>query len=191
MAVQKLTYTNNAVLEINNCQFRRTGAIEAQLPLGSDFDSANAEAGMILRVVPGDSVMLPESVGDGLLALHYTTEKLYNQYEQGLNNWSCAQDGFLPRLGYLQPGDKFTTNCICYETDTYADDAALKDALASGSLYAIPHTSGRWELVAISAVPADAGIVGIASASDLPNGDYAVQIVITALKGLPTHTHEE
>lgn len=190
MAVQKLTYTNNAVLEINNCQFRRTGAIEAQLPLGADFDSIDAEAGMILRVVPGTSIMLPDGVGDGMLALHYTTEKLYDQYAQGLNNWSCPQDGsFLPRLGYLQPGDKFTTNAICYETGTYADDAALKAALASGNLYAVPHTSGRWQLVPISAVPADAGLVGIAMASDLPNGDYAVQIVITALNGLITHTH--
>ena len=45
-----------------------------------------------------------------------------------------GKEDFLPRLGYLSVGDKFTTNCICYDSakDTsWTSESAFVSALAS------------------------------------------------------------
>lgn len=186
MALTRLTINGKAVLELNQVAFRRDGRIEAQLPLdGTDFASINAEAGMLLKVVPGKSVQLPDAVTDALIALHYTSEKMYDKFNAGLNAWSLPVDTFYPRMGYLAVGDKFTTNCISYlkgaeASDFAADDAAAKALVAAAAttpVYGVPTTNGTIELV--DTIPANTlTVLQVVKATTLPNGDYGVQFIV-------------
>ena len=188
MSLVRYGITGYAVLELNNVAFRRNGSVEAQLPLDdTDFEKDKAEAGMLLRVVPGDAIAYPDTVSDKMIVLHYTTEKLYNQYDQGLNAWACDRElGFYPRLGYLSEGDKFTTNCMSYlqgsaGTDFAANDAAAKvliDAAGTTAVYGVPCTNGGIELVIADNLSADAEVVlQVVKPTTLPNGDYAAQFI--------------
>lgn len=188
MALVRYGIKGSAVLELNNVAFRRDGRVEAQLPLdGTDFASINAEAGMLLKVEPGKSIGLPTNAQDNMVALHYTTEKLYDKFDQGLNAWSLAADsGFLPRVGYLAKGDKFTTNCLSYQqgdagTDFAASDAAAKnliDAAGTTAVYGQPCENGGIELVLDANLDSDAVVVlQVVKPTTLPNGDYAAQFI--------------
>lgn len=59
--------------------------------------------------------------------------------QSGLKSFKLnATDDFLPRVGYLAVGDKFTENCICYDDAEFSNDAAFVSALgaiASTTLY--------------------------------------------------------
>lgn len=133
-------------IELNQVAFRRDGRIEAQCALdGSQFSaSVPAENGMLLAV---DNVKrqihLPTSTYSNLpIALHYSTEHMYDERKPGLKNFalypennSLGMESYVyPRLGYLAVGDKFTTNCVTYETTDFADEDALKAAI--GESYA-------------------------------------------------------
>lgn len=187
MSLVRYGITGYAVLELNNVAFRRDGRVEAQLPLdATDFETAKAEAGMLLKVVPGVGVKLPTGDEDDLLALHYTAEKMYDKFDQGLNGWALAKDSFEPRLGYLAVGDKFTTNCMAYlqgaeRTDFAANDAAAKtliNAAATTPVYGVACANGAIELVAAANLNADAKVVlQVVKPTTLPNGDYAAQFI--------------
>ena len=185
MALTRLTITGKSVLELNQVAFRRDGRIEAQLPLDStDFAAINAEAGMLLKVAPGDAIALPTDATDTLIALHYTTEKMYDKFNAGLNAWSLAVDTFLPRMGYLAVGDKFTTNCIAYKKGAETGDFAANDAAAkvlvaackTTPVYGVACGNGAIELVAT--IPTGAvTVLQVVKATTLPNGDYGVQFI--------------
>lgn len=174
-----------SVLELNNVAFRRDGRIEAQLPLdGTDFANIDAEAGMLLKVVPGVAIALPEDNTEKMVALHYTTEKLYNQFANGLNNWSLSEEaGFLPRLGYLAVGDKFTTNCISYQKGTPgfgATDAAAKtllDAAQTTPVYGVPCENGSIEVVVEDPSATSPVVLQVVKSTTLPNGEFGVQFI--------------
>ena len=67
---------------------------------------------------------------------------IYDERTPGLKNFALnGVNDFYPRLGYLAVGDKFTTNCVCYDSavDTaWATESAFISALgacASNTLY--------------------------------------------------------
>ena len=188
MSLVRYGITGYSVLELNNVAFRRDGRIEAQLPLdATDFETDKAEAGMLLKVVPGVEVTYPDAVTDKMIALHYTTEKMYDQFNQGLNGWACDRLlGFYPRLGYLAVGDKFTTNCLSYlqgsaGADFAANDAAAKaliNAAQTTAVYGVPCANGGIELVLAANLSASAEVVlQVVKPTTLPNGDYAAQFI--------------
>ena len=136
MAINKLTKNGYGQLELNQVAFRRDGRIEAQCALNAtDFASAPAENGMILCVDNVTrTVKLPTSanIAKYPLALNYTAEHMYDTIKNGLKDFKLGiADGFYPRLGYLDVGDKFTTNTVCYDTSDFANDAALKTGAGS------------------------------------------------------------
>lgn len=118
-------------LEINNCAFRRDGRIEAQCkPDATDFSDAVVENGMILAV---DNVArtVKFAVDSSLpVALVYSAEHMYDERKPGLKNFYLnGENDFLPRLGFLSVGDKYTTNCVAYDSSEFADESALESAL--------------------------------------------------------------
>ena len=54
---------------------------------------------------------------------------MYDERLPGLKNFSLKRGSFLPRMGLLAVGDKWTTNCLCYDDGEFADDDALIEAL--------------------------------------------------------------
>lgn len=103
-------------IELNQCAFRRDGRIEAQCKIANaDY----VENGMILAIDNTKREVRYPAAGDYMFGLNYTSEHMYDErLVGGLKYYKTDKDSFLPRLGYLAVGDKFTTNTVVY------DDAA-------------------------------------------------------------------
>lgn len=136
MAAKRFVIDGYGQIEINNCAFRRDGRIEAQCaPNTTDFATAKVENGMLLAV---DNVVREVAFATDSslpIALVYSAEHIYDERTPGLKNFYLnGKNDFYPRLGYLAIGDKFTTNCISYDSavDTeWTSDSAFASALAS------------------------------------------------------------
>ena len=177
MSLKRLVIDGYGQLELNNVAFRRDGRIEAQCKLDStDFASVPAENGMLLAVDNVKRVVrFPKTDEKMPLALHYSAEHMYDERLPGLKNFKLESGSFLPRMGYLAEGDKFTTNCICYDDGDYADEEALDTALKAietTPLYAAPSAIGAWQITA-TATNARALVLG---KTTMPDGQYAVKL---------------
>lgn len=174
-----------AQLELNQVAFRRDGRIEAQSKLktfvastGEDgFDAAHpAENGMLLAFDPAKRE-IRKPADDEKVLLHYSTEHMYDERTPGLKNFCLVPGTFLPRLGYLATGDKYTTNCVSYpKGDTYADEDAFWTAVgncATTALYAHSCADGS-HYVNTTATDAVAQVV---KADTMPDGQKAVQFI--------------
>lgn len=100
-------------IELNQCAFRRDGRIEAQCKIeGADY----VENGMILAIDNTKHEIRYPAEGDYMFGLNYTSEHMYDErLVGGLKYYKTDKDSFLPRLGYLAVGDKFTTNTVVYD----------------------------------------------------------------------------
>lgn len=100
-------------IELNQCAFRRDGRIEAQCKIeGADY----VENGMILAINNTKREVRYPAAGDYMFGLNYTSEHMYDErLVGGLKYYKTDKDSFLPRLGYLAVGDKFTTNTVVYD----------------------------------------------------------------------------
>ena len=109
-------------IELNQCAFRRDGRIEAQCKIeGADY----VENGMILAIDNTKREVRYPAAGDYMFGLNYTSEHMYDErLVGGLKYYKTDKDSFLPRLGYLAVGDKFTTNTV-----VYADTLTLTNAV--------------------------------------------------------------
>lgn len=125
-------------LELNQVAFRRDGRIEAQCKLDDKIEYV--ENGMLLAIDNTKrTVSFPKADGtDEFIALNYTSEHMYDERKTALKDFRLEKNTFLPRLGYLAAGDKFTTNTVSY--DGTLDD--LKTAIAAGTIYGCESTDG-------------------------------------------------
>ena len=186
MAVVRIACDGYAQLELNQVAFRRDGRIEAQSKLkefvastGEDgFDEEHpAENGMLLVFnAPKREISKPAAATDKVL-LNYTSEHMYDERTPGLKNFKLVPGGFLPRLGYLATGDKYTTNCVAYDSSKYSNDSAFWAAVASCAttpLYGCPDSCGA-HLVSDSTANA---IVQVVKGTTMPDGQKAVQFIV-------------
>lgn len=144
----KYTIDGYGQLELNNVAFRRDGRIEAQCALSAeDFsEEVPAENGMILAVDKVNGLIKLPTDTTLPVALHYSSEHMYDERHPGLKNWALVPGTFCPRMGYLSVGDLFTTNCLCYNNTDYTTEEALETALAAcaeTAVYGKTDASGR------------------------------------------------
>ena len=127
MAFKRMVIDGYGQLELNNVAFRRDGRIEAQCALdATDFADVPAENGMLLAVDrTARTVRFCEADEELPIALNYTTEHMYDERANALKDFALERGTFLPRLGYLSVGELFTTNCVGYDSEDFADDEAL------------------------------------------------------------------
>ena len=156
-------------IELNQCAFRRDGRIEAQCKIANaDY----VENGMILAIDNTKHEVRYPAVGDYMFGLNYTSEHMYDErLVGGLKYYKTDKDSFLPRLGYLAVGDKFTTNTVVY------DDAANITTMVYG--YVKAGDNGYIRLSATD--PTQDAIAGapmlrvIDAKATMPNGAPAVK----------------
>ena len=177
MSLKRLVIDGYGQLELNNVAFRRDGRIEAQCKLDeTDFKSVPAENGMLLAVDNVKRVVrFPKSDEKMPLALHYSTEHMYDERLPGLKNFKLEKGSFLPRMGYLAEGDKFTTNCICYDDSDFSTEELLGTALGNVKetpLYAAPTEIGAWQ---ITKTETNARAIVLCKTT-MPDGQLAVKL---------------
>lgn len=155
-------------IELNQCAFRRDGRIEAQCKIkGADY----VENGMILAIDNTKREVRYPAEGDYMFGLNYTSEHMYDErLVGGLKYYKTDKDSFLPRLGYLAVGDKYTTNTVIY------DDAADIITMVYG--YVKAGDNGYVRLSATEPTDAIAGapmLRVIDAKATMPNGAPAVK----------------
>lgn len=199
MAIKRYTIEGYGQLELNQVAFRRDGRIEAQCKLNAtDFASAPAENGMILAIdqikrevilpnytaASGDD---PASWDDDLYALNYTAEHMYDDRANALKDFALTPGTFLPRLGFLAVGDKFTTNTVSYNDSEFAaagaktSDVVFEEAVANvatTALYGGLTTDGS---ITVSATkPIGGPILKVTKATTMPDGTFGIKFQVVA-----------
>ena len=183
MATSKYTINGYGVIDMTHVASRKTGQIEAQLPLNStDFLTVPAENGMLLKVNRADgSVDLP-GLSDGGLYLHASEEKNYTVDALGLSNFSMLYQAKLyPRMYLLQPGDTFITNCVAYNTTSYADADAVDTAVAlyaTTDVLGIPSITGQIALAKVADIGTPKCLLRVIDVTTLPNGLWALEFEV-------------
>ena len=101
-------------IELNQCAFRRDGRIEAQCKIADGIDFI--ENGGIFAIDNVKREISYPAAGSYMFGLNYTSEHMYDErLAGGLKYYKTDKDSFLPRLGYLAVGDKYTTNTVIYD----------------------------------------------------------------------------
>lgn len=187
MALKRFMCDGFGQLELNQVAFRRDGRIEAQCKLGDDFKNVPAENGMLLAVDNVNRIVKKPVAGEKYpIALNYSAEHMYDERGNALKDFSLAQNSFLPRLGYLAVGDKFTTNCLCYD-DAIFNDETLKaaytaEALKAAPLYGVPCAEGAIQVVKTAP---ESGLCLMAvlgtGAGSMPDGQFAIKFQVVAV----------
>ena len=189
--LKRFTIDGFGQLELNQVAFPRDGRIEAQCALSDDFAEVPAENGMLLAVDNINRIVKLPVAGEKFpIALNYSTEHMYDERYQALKNFSIKKDEkfgyFYPRMGYLAVQDKFTTNCLCFDTNEFANEQALMDAYKPEALKKAPLYGGISEMGAIkvSKVAPTEGPVLMAvlgtGAGSMPDGQFAIKFHVVA-----------
>ena len=187
MALKRFVIDGFGQLELNQVAFPRDGRIEAQCALGNDFKEVPAENGMLLAVDNINRVVKFPVAGEKFpIALNYTTEHMYDERHNALKDFSLEKGSFYPRMGYLAVQDKFTTNCLCFDTDEFADEAAVKEAYKLESMQTAPLYGGISTMGAIKVSktaptegPVLMAVLGTGAGS-MPDGQFAIKFQVIA-----------
>ena len=184
MAESAVRYTIDGFgqVELNQVAFRRDGRIEAQCELdATDFASIPAENGMLLAIDNVNRIVhLPAGGEDELIALNYTSEHMYDERHIGLKDFALYRGSFLPRLGYLAIGDKFTTNCLSYLASEFATDADLEEMdLGTTDVYGEPCANGTILVTTTKSQTAKV-ILKVVAVTTMPDGQFALKFQVLA-----------
>ena len=172
MALQRYEIEGYGQLELNAVAFRRSGRIEAQCKIADGIEYI--ENGMLLAVDNVERVVKYAEDNSLPIALNYTTEHMYDERAKGLKHFRLNAGEHLPRMGYQGAGDKYTTNCLAYDTDEFANDEALEEAVKnvkSERLYAKACAIGAHQITK----NAEGALCLVLAATTMPDGQFAVK----------------
>lgn len=174
-------------IELNNFAAPRDGRIEAQCkPDGTNFKSVPVENGMLLAVDNVTRTVSFPTNEELPVALVYSSEHQYDPVKAGLKNFKIElEDDFLPRLGYLSIGDKFTTNCISYDSSSdtgWTSDDKVKQAMTKEALKATPIYGGINKTdgsIKVSATkPSKGPVLRVIEGTTMPDGQFGVKFQV-------------
>ena len=182
MAQKRYKIDGYGQLELNQVAFPRDGRVEAQCGLDeTDFAELPCENGMLLMVDNiARKIKLPVAGEVFPIALNYTTEYMYDERYKSLKHFKSDLKSFYPRLGYLDIGDKFTTNTLAYDDGEFADEQAVQDAYKGDTkLYGGISETGA---ILVSATAPTEGPVLMAikgcAAGSMPDGQFGIQFQV-------------
>lgn len=165
-------------LEINRAAFLKNGEVVSQLPLSADFTEENlCFNGMWVDANKANHEIKPAAEVTAMYGIVYTTEKEWNPQVLGLKHFA-QKEGDYPRVGIMQRGDTFTTNC--FDMGEFEDPDAIKLAINGDSenepvpVYIIPVAGEAMPSLA-KAAPAE-GLYGqVIKYYTMPNGEPAIK----------------
>ena len=170
-----------ASLELNQCDFPKTGKVISQTPLGEEFTKeAPCENGMWVWAETANGVMKSIENVSNPIGIVYTAEKEYASNHYGLKTFGRKIAGDYPRVGIFALGDKVTTNCLQYDEGEFNSEEALFEALsdiAKNPIYVVPVVGSP--VPKLTATAPTAGMYGrVAKFYTVPNGEKGVKYEI-------------
>lgn len=183
MSLNRFTIRGYGQIELNQVAFRRDGRIEAQCAIGKEADGTTdiqyLENGMLLLVNKVNKRIDKTSANAGVIGLNFTTEHMYDERKTSLKNFKLERNTFYPRIGFLATGDRFTTNCLAYDTNDYATETALITALgtlATTPVYGQPCANGAIQLT--DTLPTGAVKLQAVEYTTMPDGQPGVKFIV-------------
>lgn len=181
MALTRLVIDGFGQLEHNNVAYPRDGRVEAQCKLdATDFEVTPAENGMLLAIDNVNRVIKFPVDASLPIGINYTSEHMYDDRRDALKDFKLSpEDGVYPRLGYLSVGDKFTTNCVCYDSDEFAAEENLQTALEA--IATTPLYGGISELGAIkisATKPSEGPVLLVIKDTTMPDGQKGIKFQV-------------
>lgn len=185
MALTRYSTDKYASLEVNLARFRHAGPVISQTKLADAFTSNSpCENGMWLDTDIHTGKIGAAAVTTGTYGIVYTSEDEYDNQKTGLKNF-CQVAGDYPRVGVMDVGDVYTTNCFQYNTTEYANEATLNAILvncATTAIYVYPVANSAVPQVSSNASLIATGLRGTVNAlTTMPNGEKAIKYQITRL----------
>ena len=180
MALKRFKIDGYGQIELNNVAWRRDGRVEAQCKLDAeDFKDIPAENGMLLAVDKANGV-IKFAVDDTLpIAVHYSTEHMYDDRTPGLKNFALPRGTFLPRMGYPAVGDLWTSNTLCYDDGEFTDDDALIEVLKKVNETPVYGGISNIGAVKLSKTAPDVGpVLKVVKYYTMPNGTPGVKLQV-------------
>lgn len=136
-------------IEPNQTWFNRAGMVEAQCALDPEQFSDSQVAPLTKYVAATDTTEatkivaqngaflmvnkanylaeIPSKEGTDKgwpIGINYSSEKIYDQYAPQRRNFYLTTQDWLPRIGYIEPGERITTNTVQWDTTTSLSDTA-------------------------------------------------------------------
>ena len=160
-------------LEINRAAFLKNGEIVSQLPLSADFSEENlCFNGMWVDANKANGEVRPAAEVTAMYGIVYTAEKEPHQLVHGMKHFA-QKEGDYPRVGIMQRGDTFTSNC--FDMGEYESADAIKEALEAGEAMFIIPVAGSAMPALAKAAPAN-GLYGqVIKYYTMPNGEPAIK----------------
>ena len=164
-----------AALEMNRARYLAQGNVVSQTPLAAEFTEENpCENGMWVCANKANGEIRTLKEEGAMVGIVYTTEKEWGRYEYGLNlHHDVAGD--YPRVGIIDLGDTFTSNCFDMGDfgNVEAVEAAMK-TLDETPLYVVPVVgNGRPKLTA--SIPVSGAYAQVIKYTTMPNGEKAIK----------------
>lgn len=164
-----------AALEMNRARYLAQGNVVSQTPLAAEFTEENpCENGMWVCANKANGEIRTLKVEGEMVGIVYTTEKEWGRYEYGLNlHHDVAGD--YPRVGIIDLGDTFTSNCFDMGDfgNVEAVEAAMKK-LNETPLYVVPVVgNSRPKLTA--SIPVSGAYAQVIKYTTMPNGEKAIK----------------
>lgn len=142
MAIKFFDCKGYGQIEPNQVWFTRAGMVEAQCALdpekfASNFPMTEKEAtdgkiygenGAFLMVDKANgiaTVPTKDLSDDGLpMGINYSTERIYNQFTPGRRNFCMICGEYYPRIGFVEPGMRITTNAVAWDTTAFTQETS-------------------------------------------------------------------
>lgn len=143
-------------IEENQTWFNRAGMVEAQCHLDKECFSDSqvgpltsyvapvgttpatkivAQDGAFLMIDKANYVATIPNTTDSEagfpMGINYSSEKLYNDFTPGRRNFYLTTEDWLPRIGYVEPGMRITTNTVQWDTTTNISGTASDGTTAT------------------------------------------------------------
>lgn len=144
MAIQRLSHIGYGVIERNRVNAEN---MESACELDATAFPNGAEVGRVVGVRKDLGTVVLSTDPLAVKGILNNSEKIYDQFHQGLNQYH-VEAGKMAAVLFVEQGNTFTTNTICYDTDEFANDAAVKAAFKAqktAPLYCIPSTAVGFE----------------------------------------------
>lgn len=142
MAIKFFDCKGYGQIEPNQVWFTRAGMVEAQCALDPEKFASNfpmtekevtdgkiyGENGAFLMVDKANGIAtIPtkDLSDDGLpMGINYSTEKIYNQFTPGRRNFCMICGEYYPRIGFVEPGMRITTNAVAWDTTAFTQETS-------------------------------------------------------------------
>lgn len=202
-------------IEPNQVWFDRAGMVEAQsrldprefsdaqvAPLTKFIRETTPGAGDATKIVAQNGAFLmvdkhnylaqvPTIAGKtaGLrVGINYSTEKLYNQFAPQRRNFFLTTEDWLPRIGYVEAGERITTNTVQWDTTASIANAVAFNGQAApvidfSTLTRVDQSYDMW-LQVKNYIHANPNVPLYAAVRDGSDGEFVIGITPDATQDI-------